>query len=136
MLHNMPDMSLEQLVYNLVRERDEYYCNKDGQLRESVLIDIAKNAFKYRDIPIQSKNKKKYKVNKDYWAEYGIKPNEAKNVIRGKLHEEEVLAVYDFSKSVKENLENLKALGIKAGKSYLYDLVKKYPNGGRPLHVN
>ncbi len=129
MIHNLPDISLDQLVYNLIRERDDYYFNNDGQLSDSVLIDIAKNAFRYRSIPIKSRNKKKYRVNKEYWAVKGVKPNAAKNVIKKHIHEEEVLAVYDFSKSVKQNLEILASLGIKAGKSYLYALVKRYPNG-------
>ena len=131
MLHNVHDMSLEQLVYNLYRERMDYYDNKDGQLRKDLLIEIAESAFKYRSIPIKSKTKKKYKVNNEYWAAKGVKPNTAKNLIKKQLHDEEVLSVYDFSKSVKDNLETLKALGIKAGKSYLYEFVKRYDSDGK-----
>lgn len=131
MVQNVPDMTIEQLVYNLVREKADYYDNSDGQLRNDVLIGIAERAFKYRHISIKSKNRKKYKVNKELWAAYGISPNSAKNIVRKQMNEESILPLYDFSKSVKDNLESLHALGIKVGKSKLYELVKKYKEDGK-----
>ena len=127
MLHNQPDMTIEQLVYNLMRERQDFYDNTDGALHIDNLIKIAKNAFAYKDIHFTKPFKHAaFRVNKEYWKEKGMTANQAKQVIKKELHLQDVLNVYDFSLSVKENLELCKQHGIKVGKSYLYKIRKQY----------
>ena len=127
MLCNQPDMTLEQLVYNLMRERQDFYDYSDGTLNADTLVKIAKNAFDYRDIPFTKPFKhSKYKVNKEYWQERGYNAQQASRFIYKERHLQEVASVYDFSKSVNENLEVMRSMGIKVGKSYLYEFRKKY----------
>ena len=127
MLNNNPDITLEQLVYCLIRERNDYYDNSDKQLHRDIILGIAKNAFIYRDIPFTKTIKHSaYRVNKEYWGERGYSARQASRFIFAERHHEEILSVYDFSKSVKENLEICKQYGIKAKKSLLYEIRKKY----------
>ena len=126
LLNNYPEMSPEQLIYCLIRERNDFYDNSDKQLRNDIIVGIAKNAFEYRDVKLKSIKHPSFKVNKEYWKEKGYNALQASRFILKEQHLQEVLNAYDFSKSVKENQEVLKELGIKAGKSYLYNLKKKY----------
>lgn len=127
MLHNQPDMTIEQLVYNLMRERQDFYDNSDGALHIDNLITIAKNAFDYQHVSFSKPFKHAaFRVNKEYWSKQGMTANQAKQVIKKELHLQDVLNVYDFTKSVSENLEICHQQGIKVGKSYLYEIRKQY----------
>ena len=54
--------------------------------------------------------------------------NQAKCIVGKLIREEQVLSLYDFGASVKENLKVLRENGIRVGKSYLYNLRNKYSN--------
>ena len=125
MVCNIPDITLENLVFNLVVEREHYYENADNKITDEVILQTAKNALTSTHTLKPSKHPT-FSVNKDFWAEQGLTANQAKQIIRKKLKDEEILNVYDFSKSVKENLETLHTLGIKVGKSKLYSFLKEY----------
>lgn len=123
----LPSITFEHLLFNLINERYYYYVNTDKVLTNDVLMDIAKNVINtpIGDIHLQSKHKKRFVVDKSYCAQYNIKPNAMKNVVRKILHDAEIGEVYDCSKSVKENLALLKEMGIKVGKTKLYDWCKE-----------
>ena len=125
MKHNLPDITREELIYNLVFERFHYYENTDGELSNSRIEKIADSALKYTFV-LAPKKHKKFVVNKEYCAAVGLTPNQVKNTIRKELKEREVLSLYDFNMSVKDNLRVLKENGIKVGKSYLYALRRRY----------
>ena len=45
MVHNLPDISLENLIYNLFIERKYYYNNSDNKIDNQVVIQTAINAL-------------------------------------------------------------------------------------------
>lgn len=122
-----PNITYEHLLFNLINERYYYYVNTDKVLTNMVLMDIAKNVINtpIENIHLQSQHKKKFVVDRSYCAHYNIKPNAMKNVVRKILHDAEIGELYDCSKSVKENLALLREMGIKVGKTKLYDWCKE-----------
>lgn len=125
MKHNIPDITKEELIYCLVRERYYFYVNTDNNLHNKVLIQIADSALSH-GFTLSPCKHPSYSINKDYWLHDNITSNTAKNIVRKELKEAEVLSMYDFELSVKENLKILRENGIKVGKSYLYALKKRY----------
>ena len=120
----LPSITFEHLLYNLVAERQWYYDNSDNTLNNQELMRIANNALsmEYEKINIKTKRKpSKFKVDKMYCSERGIKPKAMVGIVRRKLKDEEIGNLYDCNLSVKENLELLKANGIKIGLSRLYE---------------
>lgn len=119
-----PYISFEHLLYNLVAERQWYYDNSDKVLTNDVLMQIANNAL---NIPIEKINIKtkrkpsKFKVDKSYCLQNGIKPKAMVGIVRRKLKDEEIGELYDCNLSVKQNLDLLKANGMKIGLSRLYE---------------
>lgn len=122
MIH--PNISFELLLYNLIAERQWYYDNSDKVLTNEVLMQIANNAL---SIPIEKINIKtkrkpsKFKVDKSYCLQNGIKPKVMVGIVRRKLKDEEIGELYDCNLSVKQNLDLLKANGMKIGLSRLYE---------------
>ena len=125
MKHNVPDITKEELIYCLVRERYFYYENTDNKLNNKELIQIAENALKY-NFPLSPCKHPEWSINKDYWLRGNITANAAKNIVRKEINEERIMSLYDFNLSVKDNLSFLRENGIKVGKSTLYALLKKY----------
>lgn len=123
----LPSITYEHLLYNLIYEVYYYYDNTDKVLNNSTLKSIAKGVIQtpYEKIQLKSKNKKKFVVDKAYCAENGLKPNSFKNTVRKMLKDEEIGDVYDCTMSVKENLCVLNDMGIKVGKTKLYDWCKR-----------
>ena len=125
MKHNVPDITEEELIYCLVRERFYYYENTDNKLNNKELIQIAGNALKY-NFTLSPCKHPSFSINKDYWLHDNITSNAAKNIVRREINEEKIMSLYDFNLSVKDNLSFLRENGIKVGKSTLYALKKKY----------
>lgn len=120
----LPSITFEHLLYNLIAERQWYYDNSDNTLNNQELMRIANNALsmEYEKINIKTKRKpSKFKVDKQYCSERGIKPKSMVGIVRRKLKDEEIGNLYDCNLSVKENLALLKANGIKIGLSRLYE---------------
>lgn len=135
MKFNVPDISREELIYNLVVERYYYYDNSDKKLSNSELKRIVDNALAI-DFNLSPCKHPAFKVNPEYCIANDINGNQAKNMIRSKLKESQILAHYDFSMSVQDNLRMLKDKGIKVCRSYLFKLKKKYENAGSPCQNN
>lgn len=118
-----PNVSFEHLLFNLVCDREYYYDNSDNELNNNRLIDICRRvvATPIEDIKLQRYRPKDYEVDKEYCREHGITPNEMKNRVKRQLKDMEIGESYDCSMSVSENLIMLKELGVKVGKSRLYE---------------
>ena len=112
----LPNVSFEHLLFNLVCDREYYYDNSDNELNSKRLIDICR-LERYRP--------KDYEVDKEYCREHGITPNEMKNRVRRQLKDMEIGESYDCSKSLAENLMLLREIGVKVGKSRLYEWCKE-----------
>lgn len=119
----LPSVSFEHLLFNLVCDREYYYDNSDNELNNNRLIDICKrvSATPLEEIKLQRYRPKEYEVDKEYCREHGITPNEMKNRVKRQLKDMEIGESYDCSMSVAENLIMLKELGVKVGKSRLYE---------------
>lgn len=123
----LPNISFEHLLFNLVCDREYYYDNSDNELNNNRLIDICKRviATPIEEIKLQRYRPKEYEVDKEYCREHGITPNEMKNRVRRLLKDMEIGESYDCSISVAENLIMLKGMGLKVGKSRLYEWCKE-----------
>lgn len=131
----LPNITFEHLLYNLVAERQWYYDNSDNTLNNQELMRIANNALnmEYEKINIKTKRKpSKFKVDKLYCSERGIKPKSMVGIVRRKLKDEEIGNLHDCSLSVKDNLAMLKANGIKIGLSRLYEFCDRNNIPRRP----
>lgn len=122
MQHNLDNLTVENLLFNLVCEREWYYLNNDGVLSNELLIDFARNAYKYQYQLIQCKHKS-FKVNKPYWEEQGKTARQAVNYIRGYLKALQVKQYYNPYLSYNENVELLKDNGIKVSVRTLQRMV-------------
>ena len=124
----LPNITFENLLYNLICERTYYYDNSDRVLSNKVLANIARNVVNIplEKIQLQSKRKKrKFCVDKSYCAMLGISPSAMKNKVRKMLKDEEIGNAYDCSLSVAENLAAFKEMDISVGKSKLYQWCKE-----------
>ena len=138
------DITLEHLTFNLICERYYYYDNSDNVLTNKVIVDIAKSVYntKSEDIKINSKNKKKFVIDKWYCAVHGINANSYKQKIKKELKYQEIGSLYDCKLTDKENLKILEENGIKISLSTLkrfrkeYDLNKYNKNNDSILNNN
>lgn len=106
MLYNCPELTIENLIYNLYIERKHYYNNADNKINNQVLIDTAVNAFNRR-INLKPSNHSSYRVNKEFWSEQGVGVHQAKGFIRREIKVQEILPYIDSNKTVKENHQML-----------------------------
>ncbi|MCI6045838.1 MAG: helix-turn-helix domain-containing protein [Alistipes sp.] len=111
MLHNCPELTIENLIYNLYIERKHYYNNADNKINNQVLINTAVNAFNRR-INLNPSNHSSYRVNKEFWSEQGVGVHQAKGFIRRERRVQEILPYIDSNKTIKENHQILIDNGI------------------------
>lgn len=111
MLHNAPNLSLENLIYNLSIERRYYYNNSDNKIDNIVLLQTAINAFNQR-ITLDPSKHGSFRVNKNFWEEQGISIRRAVGYIRRERKAQEILPYIDFTKSIPENYKMLTENGI------------------------
>lgn len=112
MLHNMPTLTMENLLFNLRMERDWYYINTDGKVSNRYLIDVAKNTMVKR-YTLNPTIHGTFKVNKKYWEEQGISTKAASNHIRRYLKVQTIRPLINAYASVSDNVKMLKEHGIK-----------------------
>ena len=112
MLHNCPELTIENLIYNLYIERKHYYNNSDNKINNQVLVDTAVNAFNRR-INLKPSNHSSYRVNKEFWSEQGVGVHQAKGFIRRERRVQEILPYIDSNKTIKENHQILIDNGFK-----------------------
>ena len=111
MLHNCPELTIENLIYNLYIERKHYYNNADNKINNQVLVDTAVNAYNRR-INLKPSNHSSYRVNKEFWSEQGVGVHQAKGFIRRERRVQEILPYIDSNKTIKENHQMLIDNGI------------------------
>ena len=117
-----PDITFQELLYNLVLRRQRYYDNSDGVLTNKFLIDQARKVLSAESSKIQSLNPCKhglYRVDKDYCQKIGMTPRSYSRVVAGKIRFQEIAKWYDYNKSLSDNLVYAKANGIKVSRKTL-----------------
>lgn len=122
-----PEITYEHLLYNLLCEKYYYYDDSDRVLTSECMMEIARNVMNIpvNEINLSSKDKRKYIVDKAFCANNGIKPNQMKNIVRKWLKDEVIGNLYDCNMTIAENLEAMKKMGIRIGKSKLYQWCKE-----------
>lgn len=111
-----PEITLEHMFLNLVYERQYYFSNSDNQLTNKILLNICNSAMKVENINIKpTEDKRAFVVDKCYWAKRGMNANAAKQVIKKGMKYEMIAKYYHPEKTDKQNLEILKANGVKCG---------------------
>ena len=125
MLHNNPNMTMENLLFNLKYEKSRYYCNSDGKLTNEVLITTARNAFRNEFYRETSKHPS-FRVNKKFWAEQGITAQQASRYIDTQRRvDRELLPYIDSTKDIDTNFKILIDNGVQISKERLKRLVSK-----------
>ena len=124
-----PNITFDEMLYNLVCERLYYYDNSDGVLNNMELVRIAWEAAHkdVKDIHLngQPRRKRRFEIDKAYWSQRGVSNAQARQYIRGILTDEYIGANYDCNKSVKENLDMFKSMGVKISRSRLYEFTRR-----------
>ncbi len=115
-----PNISVEELIYNLVYDRQYFYDNSDKVLSNQCLLRMAIDAKK-ATYQMKMKNKPIFKVDSVFCKENNIKPNALKMMVRKTLHCDEIKQWYDTTKSVKDNLLFAKENNIKVSRATLYN---------------
>lgn len=122
MLHNMPTLTMENLLFNLRMERDWYYINTDNKVCNRYLINVAKNSMVKRYTLNPTKHGA-FKVNKKFWEEQGISAKAASNHIRRYLKVQTIRPFINAYASISENVKILKEHGIKISEKTLRRMV-------------
>lgn len=124
MLYNCPDLTIENLIYNLDIERCWYYDNTDNKINNQVLIVTAVNAFNRR-INLNPSKHSSYRVNKEFWSEQGVGVHQAKGFIRRERNVQEILPYIDSNKTIKENHQILIDNGFQISKRTVERMVAR-----------
>lgn len=115
-----PTVTKDELLFNAVFEICRFIDNRDGKLTKSYIMEVVNNVFDGECTMIQDENKRQFKVDKKWCSKNGFSANQYKNVIRKKLHFEEIGGWYDVSLSVKDNLKFARENNIKVSQKTLY----------------
>jgi len=119
-----PTVTKDELLFNAVFEICRFIDNRDGKLTKSYIMEVVNNVFDGECTMIQDENKRQFKVDKKWCSKNGFSANQYKNVIRKKLHFEEIGGWYDVSLSVKDNLKFAHDNNIKVSQKTLYRFCK------------
>lgn len=120
-----PQISFENLLFNALYELHHFIDNndKDDIITKKEVAEIAVNAY-FEDIKKWSKlkeyHKPKYKINKEWCVENGIKPRQQAIKVRGELNKQakqsrdaEITKYYNPQLKDKDNLALLNENGVK-----------------------
>lgn len=109
------DITAEHLAYILYCEREYYYDNSDNILSNERLLSIATEitSMPMDKVIMNNNGKNRFKVDKSYWAEKGITPKQAVQIVRGQINDRNIGELYDCSLTDKENIEMMNEYGIK-----------------------
>lgn len=124
MLKNLPSLSIENLLYNLVFERRWYYENSDNKISNEFLLYSALRAFN-RSVPLNPTKHGMFTLNKAFWIEQGLSANQAKMIVRRYLKAREVEKYYNPSLTRKENLRVLRENGVRICERTLRRMVSR-----------
>lgn len=123
-----PDITAEHLIYCLAYEVVHYYSNIDGVLNKSLILRVAETALAkpIEDITIKGHDKRKYKVDKDYWKSLGVSTKAAVAKARAVWNDERIGELYDYQLTDKENADVMAKFGQKVSVSTIKRWRKKH----------
>lgn len=118
-----PSITIEEMIYNLVYERQYYIDNTDNVVNNETLLDIAVNAFN-SEVKIRTYNKRKHKVNKEWCVANGLTPKQYYQMWKKEQNYRLIDSWYDISISLKENLKMALDSDIKISRATLFRYTK------------
>lgn len=123
-----PDITAEHLIYCLAYEVVHYYSNIDGVLNMSLILRVAETALAkpIEDITIKGHDKRKYKVDTDYWKSLGVSTKAAVAKAKGMWNNERIGELYDLQLTDKENVKTMAEYGVTVSESTLKRWRKKH----------
>lgn len=120
------DVTPEHLIYCLIFDLTHYF---DLSTKDIELKDIYDTAFNAYNDPITidlKKDNRKFIVNGLYCEKHNKSKKQIQLLARKEMNDAVIGECYDFSLSIADNMKVLKELGIKVGKTKLYEFVKEY----------
>lgn len=106
-----PNITFENLLFNLVYEFEYYYINDGNSINKKILYDIADNVMKAEIIDSNlGKPKYKSRVNKLYCEKYGLEAHEVWGKMRNK--KQYIGEFYDPSLTDKQNIDIMSEYGL------------------------
>jgi len=124
MLYNLPNMSLENLLYNLRLELQWHYDNSDRKISYEYLIEMAIGAFN-KPFPLDPSKHGKFKLNKPYWEGKGFTANQAKMIVRNELKAREIRPFINPYLSIPENCRILNEQSVEISLRTLERMVSR-----------
>lgn len=123
-----PDITAEHLIYCLAYEVTYYYENYDDVLNKAFIMRVAEATLEKAidEITIKGHDKRKYKVDVDYWKSLGVSPKAAVAKARAIWNDERIGELYDYQLTDKENVEVLAKFGQKVSVSTIKRWRKKH----------
>jgi hypothetical protein len=123
-----PNMTIEHLIYCLACQTYKYYDNSDGKMTmcpDFILhtaTRVYQNPEKYDFEPYI---RKKFKIDQQYWIDRGHYDwLEVTNIIRRMMKDDDLGSMYDFSKTLEENLKDFRSAGLNTSRRTLMQWLK------------
>ena len=106
-----PDITFENLLFNLVWEYEYFYLAGGNPITKKILYDIAANAMKCEIADFnKGKPRNKFFVNPLYCEKYGLTPKQVIGKLRNK--KQYIGDFYDVSMTDKQNQQVMKEYGL------------------------
>ena len=123
-----PDITAEHLIYCLAYEVTYYYENHDDVLNKAFIMRVAEAALEkpIDEITIKGHDKRKYKVDKDYWKSLGVSTKAAVAKARAVWNDERIGELYDYQLTDKENAAVMAKFGQEVSVSTIKRWRKKH----------
>ena len=119
-----PDITLEELIYNMVWERQMFYDNRDKILDNDFIIDLCRRAMD-SDIQIPESKHPSFIVNKEWAMKNGMNANQLRCMIIRMKNDNSIGSWYDCSLKMSDNLKWANENGIKISKGRLWTWCKE-----------
>ena len=118
-----PDITFDNLLYNLLFELYNYYSNYNAKnnIGKTEIYQIANDVMK-TDIAKYERlrgTKRKFTVNKEYCAKHHLNKRQVINKVGKQKREKEIGKLYDYQLDDKKNLEVMKENGLEISLSTL-----------------
>lgn len=116
-----PDITAEHLLYCLAYQVVHHYNNSDGILNKKFVLRVVVSTMSkaIEEITIKGNDKRKFCIDKAYWAKRNVSPRAAVQKVRRLKNAAKISELYDASMTDKKNIENMAANGFKTSVSTL-----------------
>ncbi len=119
------NITFEELLYNAIIERMQIFDNSDNKMSDKWLYSVCMAVYNRKDFNMET-SKTRVVTNKQKCAELGISYQKAAAEYRFQEKAQEVLSVYDWSLTIKQNLDILRESGMSISMSTLSKIIKPY----------